>query len=79
MIDVKIDTINVDINIGEPISPNQQLIFVRGGIEVQAKFVQRSLLGDVTIRLTSKERERLLALLTDIEARGAREMEGQAD
>jgi hypothetical protein len=79
MVDVKIDTINVDINIGEPVSPQKSRVLIRGGIEVQAKFVQRSLLGDVTVRLTSKERERLLALLTDIEARVAREMEGQAD
>jgi hypothetical protein len=79
MFDVKITAIDVDINIGEPISPNQQLIFVRGGIEVQAKFVRGTLLDDVTVRLTSEERERLLALLTDIEARVAREMEGQAD
>jgi hypothetical protein len=79
MVGVKITTVDVDINIGEPISPNQQLIFVRGGIEVQAKIVRGTLLGDVTVRLTSEERERLLALLTDIEARVAREMEGQVD
>jgi hypothetical protein len=79
MVDVKINTIDVDIDIGEPVSPQKSRVLIRGGIEVQAKFVQRSLLGDVTVRLTSKERERLLALLTDIEARVAREMEGQAD
>jgi hypothetical protein len=79
MVDVKIDTINVDINIGEPVSPKKPRALIRGGIEVQAKFVRGTLLGDVTVRLTSKERKRLLALLTDIEARVAREMEGQAD
>jgi hypothetical protein len=79
MIDVKITTVDVDINIGEPVSPQKSRVLIRGGIEVQAKFAQQSLLGDVAISLTSEERERLLALLTDIEARVAREMEGQAD
>jgi hypothetical protein len=79
MVDVKINTIDVDIDIGEPVSPQKSRVLIRGGIEVQAKFVQRSLLGDVTISLTSEERERLLALLKDIETRVRREMEGQSD
>jgi hypothetical protein len=79
MIEIKIDTIDASVNIGDPISPNQQSIFVRGGIKVRAKFVQRSIIGDATVSLTSEERGRLLALLTDIEARVAREMEGQSD